>query len=82
MAWGDQERRYDIKSSTKSIGVTALGLAINDGIVDLDDKARKHCEEIEVEPNIGDKRLDDITIKHLATMTAGRANGIRVITMC
>jgi len=71
MAWGDQHKRYDIKSSTKSIGVTALGLAIKEGIVSLDDNARKHCAEIEVEPNVGDRRLDDITIKHLATMTAG-----------
>ena len=31
LAWGDPTRRYDLKSSTKSIGVTALGLAIQDG---------------------------------------------------
>jgi CubicO group peptidase (beta-lactamase class C family) len=71
MSWGDENKRYDIKSSTKSIGVTALGLALQDGIVALCDKARKHCEEIGVAPNKGDKRLDDVTIKSLATMTAG-----------
>jgi len=27
LAWGDPKKRYDLKSSTKSIGVTALGLA-------------------------------------------------------
>lgn len=31
MTWGDQKRRYDLKSTTKSIGVTALGLALGDG---------------------------------------------------
>ena len=51
--------------------MTALGLAIKDGIVNLDDKARKYCEEIEVDPNVGDRRLDDITLVHLATMTTG-----------
>jgi CubicO group peptidase (beta-lactamase class C family) len=71
MSWGDQSKRYDIKSSTKSIGVTALGLAINDGIMNLDDKAQEHYSDVGVPPNESDKRLADITIKHLATMTAG-----------
>jgi len=31
MQWGDQKRRYDLKSSTKAIGVTAVGLALTDG---------------------------------------------------
>src|SRR5262245_55061947 len=36
--WGDPRRRYDLKSSTKAIGVTALGLALLDGKVALTDK--------------------------------------------
>ena len=39
LQWGDQDARYDIKSATKSIGATALGLAILDGKLALDDKA-------------------------------------------
>ena len=35
MAWGDLRRRYDLKSTSKSIGVTALGLAIADGKLEL-----------------------------------------------
>ncbi|MEM9658673.1 MAG: DUF4185 domain-containing protein, partial [Planctomycetota bacterium] len=31
MRWGDQAQRYDLKSTTNSIGATALGLAIADG---------------------------------------------------
>ena len=42
MNWGDQKQKYDIYSSTKSICVTALGLAIMDDKVDLHDKAKKH----------------------------------------
>ncbi|MGB2809252.1 MAG: hypothetical protein WBC22_16030, partial [Sedimentisphaerales bacterium] len=31
MQWGDQKQRYDLKSTTKAIGVTAVGLALKDG---------------------------------------------------
>jgi hypothetical protein len=31
MQWGDQQQTYDLKSSTKAIGVTAAGLALMDG---------------------------------------------------
>src|SRR5687768_8699679 len=33
LSWGDPKRRYDLKSTTKSIGVTALVLALADGKV-------------------------------------------------
>jgi hypothetical protein len=42
MLWGDFHQRYDLKSTTKSIGVTALGLAIQDGKMNLSDLASKH----------------------------------------
>ena len=42
MTWGDPQRRYDLKSSTKAIGVTALGLAIADGKMKLSERARKY----------------------------------------
>src|SRR5687768_12906699 len=41
MSWGDQTSLYDLKSSSKSIGLTVLGLALKDGIVKLDDPAKK-----------------------------------------
>ena len=31
LTWGDLKQRYDLKSTTKSFGATALGLAIKDG---------------------------------------------------
>ncbi len=73
MAWGDLRKRYDLKSSTKSIGVTALGLAIGDGKIQLDDRARKHHPTLGVPPesNATTGWLDEITIRHLATQTAG-----------
>ena len=39
MRWEDQRRTYDLKSTSKSIGGTVLGLAMKDGFVRLDDKA-------------------------------------------
>jgi len=73
MRWGDPKRRYDLKSTTKSIGVTALGLAIGDGKIKLTDKASKHHRSIGSPPasNVKTGWLDEITIFHLATQTAG-----------
>ena len=70
-SWGDQATRYDLKSTTKSIGVTALGLAIQDGLVNLADMARDHYDEIGIPPNEDMSQLADIRIWHLATHTAG-----------
>jgi CubicO group peptidase (beta-lactamase class C family) len=41
MSWGDQRALYDLKSTSKSIGVTVLGLALKDGKVKLDDTATR-----------------------------------------
>jgi CubicO group peptidase (beta-lactamase class C family) len=71
--WGDPAQRYDLKSTTKSIGVTALGLAILDGKLKLDDKARQHHPQFGTPPeeNIRSGWLNDITLRQLATQTAG-----------
>lgn len=72
--WGDQKRRYDLKSSTKAIGVTAVGLALKDGkFKGLDESAKKYQPGLGVPPeSSGDTGwLDKITLFHLATQTAG-----------
>jgi CubicO group peptidase (beta-lactamase class C family) len=73
MSWGDAKKRFDLKSTTKSIGVTALGLAIGDGKLDLSDLARERHPSFGVPPesNAAAGWLDKITLKHLATQTAG-----------
>lgn len=73
MEWGDQKKRYDLKSTTKSIGVTALGLAIKDGKISLSDKAVNYHPSFGFPPesNADTGWLNDITIYHLATQTAG-----------
>ena len=74
MQWGDQTQRYDLKSTTKAIGVTAVGLALKDGKINsLRDRAKKYHPSFGIKPesNIGTGWLDKITLFDLATQTAG-----------
>jgi len=73
ITWGDQARRYDLKSTTKSIGVTALGLAIGDGKLKLADAAAECHPAFAVPPenNAQTGWVNEITLLHLATQTAG-----------
>ncbi|MEK0082148.1 serine hydrolase domain-containing protein [Benzoatithermus flavus] len=72
-SWGSQTQLYDLKSTTKSIGSVLLGLAIKDGKVQLDTKVRPLLPEIDVTPTDSSTRswLPLITVRHLATHTAG-----------
>ncbi|MBL7041954.1 MAG: serine hydrolase [Pirellulaceae bacterium] len=73
MSWGNLQTRYDLKSTTKSIGVTALGLAISDKKIGLEDKVIQHHPTFAVPPDSNKKTnwIESITIQHLATQTAG-----------
>jgi CubicO group peptidase (beta-lactamase class C family) len=74
MQWGDQKQRYDLKSTTKAIGVTALGVALKDQkIHSLNDRAKKYHPSLGVPPEFKAQTgwLDKITLFHLATQTAG-----------
>jgi len=73
LAWGDLKARYDLKSTTKSFGATALGVAILDGKMALTDQAARHHSSLGTPPagNADTSWLDEITILHLATHTAG-----------
>lgn len=72
-SWGDQATTYDLKSSSKSIGVTLLGVALKDGKVKLDDRAKQHHPNFGVPPesNAQTGWLDKITLRMLANQTAG-----------
>lgn len=75
LAWGDARQKYDLKSSSKSIGVTALGLAIMDGKLRLEDKAAAVHPAFGVPPESNRETgwLEEITLFHLASQTAGFA---------
>ncbi|HEX7114958.1 MAG TPA: serine hydrolase [Steroidobacter sp.] len=72
-SWGDIDIRYDLKSTTKSMGGIALGLAIDEGRLTLTDRADTHLPTIGTPPaeNEATGWLSQITILHLATHTAG-----------
>ncbi|MGV3663638.1 MAG: serine hydrolase [Prosthecobacter sp.] len=73
MDWGDFKQRYDLKSTAKSFGAAALGLAIADGKMWLDDKVFLHHPAFGVPPdsNVLTGWLNEITLRQLASQTAG-----------
>jgi CubicO group peptidase (beta-lactamase class C family) len=73
MSWGDPKKTYDLKSTTKSIGVTALGLALDDRRAALHDPAVKYHPSFGVPPESNRETgwIERITLFHLATQTAG-----------
>ncbi len=73
LSWGDPDTLYDLKSSSKSIGVTLLGVALKDQLVDWDDAAVKHHPEFAVLPesNRETEWIPKITLRMLADQTAG-----------
>jgi len=75
MSWGDPTQRYDLKSSSKAIGGTLLGIALKDGKVRLDDPAKRFHPTFGVPPesNAASGWLDKITLRMLANQTAGFA---------
>jgi len=77
MAWGDSRQLYQIKSATKSVAIAALGLAIQDGRVRLDDRASRLHNRLGVPPesNVDTGWLPHITLEQLATHTSGFDRG-------
>lgn len=73
MRWGNVRETYDLKSTSKSIGVTALGLAMADGKMKLGDAAIRHHPSLGTPPpaNRNTGWIPRITIQQLATQTAG-----------
>jgi len=72
--WGDQERRYDLKSTTKSFGITAVAVALKDGKIEsIEDPVKKYHPDFGVPPESNARTgwLDKIKLFHLATQTAG-----------
>ena len=73
MSWGSSTQLYEMKSTTKSFGATALGLAIGDGRVKVNDPAQKYLAGVGIPPvsNAATGWLEAITLLNLATHTAG-----------
>ena len=70
-SWGNPKQTYDLKSSSKSIGVTALGLALADRTLTLETKAAECLPGIATGDHTDWRQR--VTLLQLATQTAGFA---------
>ena len=72
-SWGDTKQTYDLKSTTKSFGSTALAVALMDGKVKLEQKAAECLPGFATPPaqNRLNSWINEATLYHLATHTAG-----------
>jgi CubicO group peptidase (beta-lactamase class C family) len=75
-SWGDTAKRYEMKSTTKSMGGLALLLALDEGKLALTDKASDRLTGFGTSPPVDTSPvttggLGDITLLQLATHTAG-----------
>ena len=81
LRWGDQAQRYDLKSSTKSLGATLLGVALLDGRMKLDDPAIRYHPSLGVPPESNRQTgwIEKITLRHLVTQ--GEMLGLRLLSL-
>jgi CubicO group peptidase (beta-lactamase class C family) len=71
-SWGNIDQRFDVKSTTKSIGAIALALALDDNLVRLDERAATYVPNFALNPPSNDPaQAQSITLLQLATHTAG-----------
>jgi CubicO group peptidase (beta-lactamase class C family) len=75
--WGSPTTLADIKSATKAaFGATVLGLAIDAGLVGIDKTAHFYSPQLGGErPENRKDWLSEVTLRQLATMTAGFDDG-------
>lgn len=64
------ERPHAMYSVSKTVTATAIGLAVSEGFLNLDDKVRDIFSDYT--ENISDTNLDKLTVEHLITMTSGK----------
>jgi CubicO group peptidase (beta-lactamase class C family) len=71
--WGDRKKIYDLKSSSKSIGVSLLGVALKEEKVALNDPAVRFQPDLAIPPESNRQTgwIPKITIRMLADQTAG-----------
>ena len=71
-SWGSIDQRFDLKSTTKSIGSIALAIALEQQPVRLEDRALAHLPTFGVPPATNDPQwINEITLLQLATHTSG-----------
>jgi hypothetical protein len=73
LSWGDMTTLYGLKSTSKSFGAALAGLALKDGLINLDQLAQLYLPDVGTPPltNNDTGWLGQITLKHLLTHSAG-----------
>ena len=71
--WGDQRKKYDLKSSTKSFGSIMAALAFKDRRINRESLVQPILPELGLPQNTSQKKawLAEIRVNHLLTHTAG-----------
>lgn len=64
------ERPHTMYSVSKTVTATAIGIAVDRGLISLDDKVRDFFPELT--EKIKDEKLDLLKVRHLLTMTSGK----------
>ena len=72
-SWGDQRKKYDLKSTTKSFGSIITALAFKDKRIDREARVQPILPELGVPQSTSQKKswLPEIQVNHLLTHTAG-----------
>ena len=72
-SWGSLSQLYNVQSATKSVGSMLLGMAVDDGKIDVSARARLYHSGVGAIPtsNMSKGWLDEIRVEELATHTAG-----------
>ena len=64
------DRPHALYSVSKTFTAAAVGIAVGEGLLRLDDKVKDFFPEYTKDLN--DKKLDTLTVRHLLTMTSGK----------
>ena len=64
------DRPHALYSVSKTFTAAAVGIAVGEGLLRLDDKVKDFFPEYTA--NLRDKKLDMLTVRHLLTMTSGK----------
>jgi CubicO group peptidase (beta-lactamase class C family) len=63
--WSDDDRR-DVHSVAKGVCVLAIGIAADDGLLDVDEPVATYLPDVELGAGV-----EGVTVRHLLTMTSG-----------
>ena len=70
--------KHLLYSASKTVTAMAVGLAVDDGLLSIDDKVSKYLRD--KMPEVLSPALDSLTVRHMLMMAAGRKEDTRIVT--